>query len=94
MGHGRFIALALASTALAPVSALAQPAADTASAIQEVVVTAQRRAQHLEDVPLSVAAFTPERLEASGATVASVALVADSKSHYVEQIHALKELVV
>lgn len=35
-----------------------------------------------------------ERLEASGATVASVALAAESKSHYVEQIHALKELIV
>jgi probable F420-dependent oxidoreductase len=35
-----------------------------------------------------------ERLEEAGGTVASVALAADSRSHYVEQIHALKELVL
>ena len=66
MSHGRFIALALASSSLAPVSALAQAAAEPVGAVEEVVVTAQRRAQRLEDVPLSVASFTPQRLEAAG----------------------------
>ena len=36
---------------------------------------------------------TVDRLAQAGATVASVSLAADSKTHYVEQIHALKELV-
>jgi probable F420-dependent oxidoreductase len=36
---------------------------------------------------------TLDRLAQAGATVASVSLAADSKMHYVEQIHALKELV-
>jgi probable F420-dependent oxidoreductase len=36
---------------------------------------------------------TLDRMSQVGATVASVALAADSKTHYVEQIHALKELV-
>lgn len=37
-----------------------------ASALEEVVVTAQRRSQRLVDVPLSVTALSGERLEASG----------------------------
>jgi probable F420-dependent oxidoreductase len=35
-----------------------------------------------------------DRLGHAGATIASVSLAAESKSHYIEQIHALKELVV
>jgi len=34
-----------------------------------------------------------ESLEETGATVASVGLAADSKAHYIEQIHALKEVL-
>ena len=33
-----------------------------------------------------------DRLGAAGATIVSVSLMADSKSHYIEQIHALKEV--
>lgn len=36
---------------------------------------------------------TLERMESAGATVASLALAAESKNHYVEQVKALKELL-
>ena len=46
--------------------ALAQEAADEAPAVEELVVTAQKREQALQDVPLSVAAVTTETLETAG----------------------------
>lgn len=51
-------ALALA----APVAATAQQA----SAVEEVVVTAQKRAENVQDVPISVTAFSGETLKAAG----------------------------
>lgn len=63
-------------TALTPMSARAQdsgaaaadPASDAAdnSQLQDIVVTAQRREQKLQDVPVSVTAFGGEVLEARG----------------------------
>jgi iron complex outermembrane receptor protein len=41
-------------------------AAKSSTEVGEVVVTAQRRAQRLEDVPISVAAATPEQIEVAG----------------------------
>lgn len=38
------------------------------SAIQEIVVTAQRREQHLEDVPITVTVKSGEQLQAAGVT--------------------------
>ena len=38
----------------------------TAGALEEVVVTAQRRSQSLQDVPIAVTAVTAEKLEAAG----------------------------
>ena len=73
------------STALTPAGALAQsvPAVatpsdaqqdqssgDTGSQLSDIVVTAQRREQRLQDVPVSVSAFDEKTLSASG--VASV----------------------
>jgi iron complex outermembrane receptor protein len=48
-------------------SALADPTTDSATgaALEEVVVTAEKRTQNLQDVPASVAAFTPEALAQS-----------------------------
>src|SRR5215210_8818505 len=52
----------------APASA-EQPAAKPADdVIQELVVTAQRRAQNLQDVPISVTAFSSEAIRESGFT--------------------------
>ena len=63
----------LASAALLPLGfstgAAAQsqaPAQDQATQIQEVVVTASRRAEALNKVPISVAAFTKQRLDQQG----------------------------
>lgn len=76
-GHriGRLAALAMSSTALTcPAGALAQEAAafadapaQTASAeateVGEIVVTARRRSESLQDVPLAVAAFDEQTIE-------------------------------
>ncbi|MDB5430071.1 MAG: TonB-dependent receptor [Caulobacter sp.] len=59
----------LVSTAvlmLAPTLALADappPAADDSTSVGEVIITAQRRAERLQDVPLAVSAFTGQQLE-------------------------------
>ena len=57
----RLLALSLLSTAAAP--AFAQEAADT-DALGEIVVTAQRREENLQDVPLSITAVGGEKLDA------------------------------
>lgn len=65
-------ALAVSTAAQAQGAADAAPtAAGPASAIspaslEEVVITAQRRAERLQDVPIAVAAVTADQLEASG----------------------------
>jgi outer membrane receptor protein involved in Fe transport len=51
--------------ALGFVSSLAL-AADEDTSVQEVLVTAQRRAQNIMDVPLSVTSYSPEQLEGQG----------------------------
>jgi iron complex outermembrane receptor protein len=59
-----------ALTSLAALPALAQqaPAQETASEsiLGEIVVTARRRAESLQDVPVSISAFTAEQLENAG----------------------------
>jgi iron complex outermembrane receptor protein len=54
--------LAGAAAALAPALALAQ---DTVS-VDEVVVTAQRRAQNILDVPISITSYSTEAMDAQG----------------------------
>jgi iron complex outermembrane recepter protein len=46
----------------------ANPAAEEEAGIDDIVVTAQRREENLQDVPLSVSAFTAEQLAAQGTT--------------------------
>ena len=41
-------------------------AAQTGNLLEEIIVTAQRREESLSDVPISVSAFTPERLDSQG----------------------------
>ncbi|MFV3126283.1 TonB-dependent receptor [Niveispirillum sp. KHB5.9] len=58
-----------ALTSLAALPAMAQaPAQETASEpmLGEIVVTARRRAENLQDVPVSISAFTAEQLELVG----------------------------
>jgi iron complex outermembrane recepter protein len=54
------LAAAVAATVLCSQQLLAQPM------LEEVVVTAQKRAQGLQDVPISISAYTGESLEDSG----------------------------
>ena len=57
----------LALSALIPTDAAAQDAADKVS-VEEVVVTAQRRAENIQNVPISIQAFSGDKLEAAGVT--------------------------
>ena len=67
------LALGVATAALtaAPCAAIAQDAQDAAEATSAdgnvIVVTARRRAENLQDVPISISAFSAERLEQQGA---------------------------
>lgn len=61
------ISLAVAAAlAVSPPRALAEPAADSASVLQEVVVTARKRTENLQDVPLSVDVLTKKDLQNLG----------------------------
>ena len=70
----RLLTLACAASGAALLSgnaAYAQKSgAPTAAALEEVVVTARRREERLQDVPIAVAAFTPERLQQAQVTTA------------------------
>lgn len=46
---------------------VAAPAQDSSGSLQEVVITAQKRSERLQDVPISVTAFSQERLDMLGA---------------------------
>src|SRR5882757_5489130 len=47
------------------------PQAQSDTSIQEIVVTAQRRRENLQDVPITVQAFSAQSLQASGVTNAA-----------------------
>src|SRR6478752_1521732 len=54
---------------IAPIAAVAQkPEPPEDDVTEEIIVTAQKRATNLQDVPFSVAALTAEDIEQSGAT--------------------------
>ena len=54
---------------LLPAPAMAQQTAQAENAgIEEIIVTAQRREENLQDVPISVSAFTAEQMAARGTT--------------------------
>ena len=84
--------LLLASVAPMPLLAQtdAAPQNDAASTsspagLQEIIVTAQRRSQNLQDVPVAVTAFTGEALETKGIFRVSDLQQADS-SLFVSQM--------
>ena len=55
----------------APAEVAAEPEARQRNGIEEVIVTAQRREQSAQDVPISVTVFTPEQLSNANITGAS-----------------------
>ncbi|MFT3728637.1 MAG: TonB-dependent receptor plug domain-containing protein [Terricaulis sp.] len=50
----------------APAAPAASDAQDSATPLEEIVVTARRREENLQSVPLSVTAFSPDQLERAG----------------------------
>ncbi|OYZ33888.1 MAG: hypothetical protein B7Y31_11765, partial [Novosphingobium sp. 16-62-11] len=46
----------------------AQEAAEETGGITEIVVTAQKVAENVQDVPIAITAITADRLESSGVT--------------------------
>jgi iron complex outermembrane receptor protein len=66
-GSGAAALLVLASAGLAP-PALAQQGDQASGDITEIVVTARRREESLQDVPVAVSVFSAQQLEERGAT--------------------------
>jgi len=58
-----FVSTALTLTALLP--AQAQAAADETTGVKDIIVTAQKREQSVQDVPIAVTAVTQENLQAN-----------------------------
>ena len=56
------IAMLMASSALVVTPAMAQDA-EQSGGIAEIVVTAQKRAENVQDVPIAISAFTSESLQ-------------------------------
>ncbi len=61
-------ALIIGAALATPAFAQSAPQDDAAATLDEVIVTAQRREQSLQDVPIAVTAFTAETLERTAAT--------------------------
>ncbi|MEA1672520.1 TonB-dependent receptor plug domain-containing protein [Nitrospirillum sp. BR 11163] len=66
-GVGFMLLAGVALVALqAPARAQSVAPADTDGVLQEIVVTAQKRAENLQDVPVAITALTAETLEKTG----------------------------
>jgi outer membrane receptor protein involved in Fe transport len=57
------VSAAVLVSALWSTAALAQPNADTGASESEIVVTARRKEEKLQDIPLAISAFSAERIE-------------------------------
>ena len=60
-------AVVLACAAALPVSTWAAEAEESTGALEEIVITAQKRTERLEDVPVSAAVVSSEIMESSNA---------------------------
>src|SRR5580704_15572598 len=58
--------LTAAAHVLAQSATTEPPSADSGQQVAEIIVTAERRAERMQDVPLTVTAITSETLAASG----------------------------
>ena len=68
---GRTLAVGLAgcsTMALAQGEATAQVAPDTSGQVQEIIVTAQKRSENLQKVPIAITAVTADAVKAAGIT--------------------------
>jgi iron complex outermembrane receptor protein len=65
---GAVLAAALATTAQAQTASSKATTAATSNTIEELVVTAEKREQSLQDVPVAVSAFTSEKRDLIGIT--------------------------
>lgn len=70
MNAWTFRAAVSASALIASTAALAQDGAaePAAGGLEEIVVTAQKRAENVQDVPIAITAFTSQAIEARGIT--------------------------
>ena len=66
MTGSKYLLLLSAAALLVPAAALAQTSQEDRPGVGEIIVTAQRRAESLTDVPLSIAAATSEALQSKG----------------------------
>ena len=65
MIHRRWLSVAVGAVSLAGVPGIAQDRASGAGALEEIVVTARKREESLQDIPLVVNAVTAEQIERS-----------------------------
>ena len=78
----RLRSLFIMGASIAAMSAATQAAAQEAFTIEELVVTAEKREQSLQDVPVAVTAYTSEKRDLMGvATVEDLARVTPSVAY-------------
>lgn len=65
-GRGLWLSLGAIGQAMFAVTTSAQDVGQASGTLEEIVVTSQRREEKISDVPLSISAFSQERLDAQG----------------------------
>ena len=79
------LSVVIASILAAPAGVLAQ---DNSGGLEEIVVTAQRREQNLQEVPISVSAFSGEQLDKSNIRSATQYLAITPNVSFTEDAQA------
>ena len=65
-GNKTLLRISASALSLVSASAFAQEAAEETVDTNEIIVTAQKRAENLQDVPIAVSAFSQDSLEERG----------------------------